>query len=199
MSSLDYPTYTLSYGNNVYDQTKYLVNTYTPHDFYIVSGDNDRVDSGDYNSYIKGAYIDKFLDGDRTSSANWAAADKKLGYSHFGGVLPQRLSVNKQLLIRLLMKLNTRSYMMKLLLKLLNTTVNTLLHQSLYQLSLNIQVWLITLTLMTSIERSSTKQTLIWMDVGFQAITLKSLMDVKVTLMSVQLLLIKHQVMATKN
>lgn len=96
MSSLDYPTYTLSYGNNVYDQTKYLVNTYTPHDFYIVSGDNDRVDSGDYNSYIKGAYIDKFLDGDRTSSANWAAADKKLGYSHFGGIGIATKAVSEQ-------------------------------------------------------------------------------------------------------
>ena len=96
MSSLDLPTYALSYGNTVYDQTKYLVNTYTPHDFYIVSGDNDKVESGDYNSYIKGAYIDKFLGGDRTSSENWSKADEVLGSGKFGGIGVATKAVSEQ-------------------------------------------------------------------------------------------------------
>lgn len=94
LSSLDFPTYNTSNGNDPYEQVKEAVNTYTPHDFYIVQGENDKVKSPDFLSYIEGAYIDRYL-GERTDE-NWKKAEDLLGPGSIGGVAVATKPISEQ-------------------------------------------------------------------------------------------------------
>lgn len=86
LASLDQPVALKGrYGDDKVQQVMEVVNTYTPHDFVTVEGENDDVPSPDFNSYIKGAYIDEMLEGGRTE-ANWEKAEEVLGFGHIGGV-----------------------------------------------------------------------------------------------------------------
>lgn len=86
LASLDQPVALKGrYGDDPVQQVMESVNTYTPHDFVTIEGENDNVPTPDYNSYIKGAYIDEMLEGGRTEE-NWAKAEEVLGFGHIGGV-----------------------------------------------------------------------------------------------------------------
>lgn len=93
LSSIDYPDINRRFADDddVYGQNRYLINTFTPHDFINVSGtrtdgSSANVKSPDYQSYIEGAYIDKYLEGGRDKEENWTKAGEVLGYSKIGGL-----------------------------------------------------------------------------------------------------------------